>query len=80
MTKAETVSELIEQLETKLDLLKEWQECMAKAVALSDENKFEESDKIDDRCIEIEDYFEEEYGIKFDSSGDMYEWEDDIRT
>jgi len=74
MTRVDTVDALIEQCEKKLELLKEWKECHLAAVELADGGCFTESDHIyDDRCIEIEEYFEEEYNIKFDSYGDMYE-------
>lgn len=74
MTKAETVNELIDQLETKLELLKEWKANHEAAVELAEGGCFDESDQIyDNRCIEIEEHFEEEYNIKFDSYGDIYE-------
>ena len=70
--KCETVEQLIEYNEGKLELLREWQTTVAKAKELAEQNRFEESDQLDDRCIEIEDIFEEEYGIRFDSYGDTY--------
>jgi hypothetical protein len=72
MSKEDTVDELVEQLETKLELLREWQIAIGEAKTLAAAGKFDESDAIDNRAIEIEEHFEEEYGIKFDSYGDMY--------
>ena len=80
MTKVETVDELIDQVSKKLALLTEWKENHDAAQELADGDCLDASDGFDDRCIEIEEYFEEEYDIKFDSYGDMYEYEDDIRT
>jgi len=71
MNKLQTVTELITYNEEKLSLLKEWQKNIAIAIKLSDEDEFEKSDKIDDRCIEIEEHFETEYNIEFDSCGDI---------
>ena len=73
MTKVETVDELIEQISTKLALLKEWKENHEASLELAEGGCLEKSDGFDDRCIEIEEHFEEEYGIKFDSYGDIYE-------
>ena len=72
-TKVETVDQLIEHLETKLDLLKQWKENHDASQELADGGCLDESDGFDDKCIEIEEHFEEEYGIKFDSFGDMYD-------
>jgi len=63
----------IDRDKEKLALLKEWKENHDASIVLSEGDCFDESDKIDDRCIEIEEHFEREYGIKFDSCGDMYE-------
>ena len=89
MTQLETVDELVEYLnkkaddltsegdiarnEEKLELLKEWQDNHFASIELADGGCLDKSDKLDDRCIEIEEHFEIEYGIKFDSYGDMYE-------
>lgn len=60
-----------ERNETKLTLLKEWKENHNASIELSDGGCYDKSDKIDDRCIEIEEHFEREYDIKFDSYGDI---------
>jgi hypothetical protein len=70
--KLNTVQELIEYNETKLELLKEWKENAEAAKELADGGCLDESDEFDNRCIEIEEYFEVEYGIRFDSYGDIY--------
>ena len=69
MNKSEIVEETIGTNEEKLELLREWQKCMEKAISLSDTQDWVASDTIDDRCIEIEEHFESEYGIEFDSYG-----------
>lgn len=68
---SDETQEQIERDETKVGLLKEWQDLRAKALFLSNQNRFEESDAIDDRCIEIEEHFEVEYDIEFDSFGEV---------
>ena len=70
MSKIATVENLIEINNEKLSLLREWQENIKKAKELSNINT-KESDKYDDRCIEIEEHFEAEYDLEFDSYGEL---------
>lgn len=65
-THRDTVLSLIAENKEKLELLQEWQSCNTPSIELANQNKFEESDKLDDRCIEIETYLESNYNIEFD--------------
>jgi sugar-specific transcriptional regulator TrmB len=69
--KLDTVDELLVELEKKVALLLEWKENAEAAQELSDGGCLEafKSEGFDDRCIEIEEHFENEYGICFDSYG-----------
>ena len=71
MNKVETVDQLIEQKQNQIELLKEWKENHLASLELAEGGCLDESDGFDDRCIEIEELFEKEYGIKFDSYGDI---------
>jgi len=73
MSKIDTVNELLEHIQKKQNLLLEWKENHDAALELAEGGCLDKSDKFDDRCIEIEEYFEDIYGITFDSYGDMYE-------
>ena len=73
MNKVETVDGLIVELNLQLRLLKEWKKNNEAALELAAGDCLDESDGFDDRCIEIEEHFEREYKIKFDSYGEIYQ-------
>ena len=73
ITKTQVVAEIVQVIEAKLDLLYEWTDKIAQSIVLSKVGKMDESNILDNRCQEIESQFEDEYGIEFDSYGDVVE-------
>ena len=68
------VDMLIDHLESKVALLKDWRSISAvldspKNIARLDAGKFEKSDQIDDKRLVIEDMLLEDYDLEIDSYG-----------
>ena len=68
---SEEIQAQVDYDEEKLGLLKEWRALSEQADDYADQNRFEDSDTVDDRRIEIEEIFEAEYGLEFDSYGEI---------